>query len=59
DAFTGEYVAEELKEDIKRRIAQIKAKYPKPPPHKPKKITPLVKRRGRAGGSKIRRKKEK
>lgn len=56
DAFSGEYVAEELKEDINRRIAQIKAKYPKPPPHKPKQFIPRGRRKGRIGGSKLKRK---
>lgn len=59
DAFSGEYVAEELKEDIARRIAQIKAKYPKPPPRKPQQFVPRGRRKGRVGGSKIKRKKEK
>ncbi|MEM3586194.1 MAG: hypothetical protein QXO71_02635, partial [Candidatus Jordarchaeaceae archaeon] len=58
DAFSGEYVAEELKKDIARRIAQIKEKYPKPPPHKPKQFIPRGRRKGKAGGSKVRKKKE-
>jgi nucleolar protein 56 len=59
DAFSGEYVAEELKADINRRIAQIKAKYPNPPPHKPKQFVPRGRRKGRVGGSKIKGKKRK
>nr|MDO8082243.1 C/D box methylation guide ribonucleoprotein complex aNOP56 subunit [Candidatus Freyarchaeota archaeon] len=59
DVFSGEYVAEELKEDINRRIAQIKAKYPNPPPRKPSQFIPRGRRKGRVGGSKIKGKKRK
>nr|MDO8078505.1 C/D box methylation guide ribonucleoprotein complex aNOP56 subunit [Candidatus Freyarchaeota archaeon] len=59
DAFSGEYVAEELKEDINRKIAQIKAKYPRPPPRKPKQFVPRGRRKGRVGGSRVKGKKKK
>lgn len=59
DAFSGEYVAEELKEDINRKIAQIKAKYPRPPPRKPKQFVPRGRRKGRVGGSRVKSKKKK
>ncbi len=59
DVFSGEYVAEELINDINRRIAQIKAKYPNPPARKPKKMVPRGRRKGRVGGSKVRSKKKK
>ena len=58
DAFSGEYMAEELIEDINRRIAQIKAKYPNPPARKPKKMVPRGRQKGRVGGSKLRGKKK-
>ncbi|MHA1578011.1 MAG: C/D box methylation guide ribonucleoprotein complex aNOP56 subunit [Candidatus Freyarchaeota archaeon] len=58
DAFSGEYVAEELKEDINRKIAQIKAKYPRPPPRKPKQFVPRGRRKGRVG-SRVKGKKKK
>ncbi len=42
DAFSGEYMADELKADLEKRIEEIKRKYPKPPkrkkPEKVKKI---------------------
>jgi len=42
DAFSGEYMADELRADLERRIEEIKKKYPKPPkrkkPEKVKKI---------------------
>ncbi|MHA1431840.1 MAG: C/D box methylation guide ribonucleoprotein complex aNOP56 subunit [Candidatus Freyarchaeota archaeon] len=59
DAFSGEYVAEELKEDINRKIAQIKSKYPRPPPRKPKQFVPRGRRKGRVGGSRVKGKKKK
>ncbi|MGQ9720620.1 MAG: C/D box methylation guide ribonucleoprotein complex aNOP56 subunit [Candidatus Jordarchaeum sp.] len=59
DAFSGEYVAEELKEDINQRIAQIKTKYPNPPARKPKQFVPRARRKGRVGGSKVKSKKKK
>ena len=34
DAFTGEYKAEELKEELAKRIQEIKTLYAKPPPRK-------------------------
>lgn len=59
DAFSGEYVAEELKEDINQRIAQIKTKYPNPPARKPKQFVPRARRKGRVGGSKVKSKNKK
>ncbi|MCD6164944.1 MAG: C/D box methylation guide ribonucleoprotein complex aNOP56 subunit [Candidatus Odinarchaeota archaeon] len=42
DAFSGEYMADELKAELEKRIEEIKKKYPKPPkrkkPEKVKKI---------------------
>ncbi len=58
DAFSGEYVAEELKEDINQRIAQIKGKYPNPPARKPKQFMPRGRRKSRVGGSKVKSKKK-
>ncbi|MFB0560101.1 MAG: C/D box methylation guide ribonucleoprotein complex aNOP56 subunit [Candidatus Lokiarchaeia archaeon] len=59
DAFSGEYMAEELIENINRRIAQIRVKYPNAPARKPKKMVPRGRRKGRVGGSKVRSKKKK
>jgi nucleolar protein 56 len=32
DAFGGRYIGEELKEDLERRMAEIREKYAEPPP---------------------------
>lgn len=49
DAFSGEYMADELKADLEKRIEEIKRKYPKPPkrkkPEKVKKIKMHKKRK--------------
>jgi len=37
DYFSGEYIAEELKNEIEARIKEIKEKYPNPPKRKPEK----------------------
>ncbi|MEM0223292.1 MAG: C/D box methylation guide ribonucleoprotein complex aNOP56 subunit [Thermofilum sp.] len=34
DAFTGEYRADELREDLEKRVEEIRALYPTPPPKK-------------------------
>ena len=36
DYFSGEYIAEELKQELETRIAEIKQKYPNPPKRKAK-----------------------
>jgi len=36
DYFSGEYIAEELKQEIEQRIQEIKQKYPNPPKRKAK-----------------------
>lgn len=50
DAFTGEYKADELKEQLEQRIEEIKTLYPKPP--KKQSQPPPVKREGRKKGRK-------
>ncbi len=46
DAFSGEYIADELKEDLETKINQIREKYKEPPPKKkPKRETKTSKRR--------------
>ncbi len=50
DAFTGEYKADELKEQLEQRIEEIKTLYPKPP--KRQSQPPPVKREGRKKGKK-------
>ncbi len=51
DAFSGKYSGEELKADLEKRIEEIKKRYEKPPPPKPKKTAdrkrPRSKKRGR------------
>lgn len=36
DAFSGRFIGDSLKEDLKKRVDEIKEKYPKPPPKKAK-----------------------
>lgn len=36
DAFSGRFIGDSLKEDVKKRVDEIKEKYPKPPPKKAK-----------------------
>lgn len=50
DAFTGEYKADELKEQLEQRIEEIKTLYPKPP--KRQSQPPPVKREGKKKGRK-------
>lgn len=45
DYFSGEYIAEELKQEIETRIKEIKEKYPNPPKRKAKK--PEKKKKGK------------
>lgn len=40
DAFGGKYVGDRLKEDIDKRIAEIREKYKEPPPPKEKTVKP-------------------
>ncbi len=52
DYFSGEYIAEELKQELERRIQEIKEKYPNPPKRKAKlekkkKEKPRGKKKGR------------
>ncbi|HDI47082.1 MAG TPA: C/D box methylation guide ribonucleoprotein complex aNOP56 subunit [Candidatus Methanomethylia archaeon] len=48
DAFTGDYVADKLKEDLRKRIDEIKKKYAKPPVRRPpKKIKKKEKKKKR------------
>jgi len=51
DAFSGKYAGDELNADLEKRIGEIKKRYEKPPPPKPKKTTdrtrPRSKKRGR------------
>ncbi len=52
DAFTGEYRADELKEDLEKRIQEIKTLYAKPPVRK---VEKKEKRRDRKGKKKFRK----
>ncbi len=51
DAFSGNYVGEELKADLEKRVEEIKERYEKPPTPSPKKAAdtkrPRRKKRGR------------
>ncbi|NJE76311.1 C/D box methylation guide ribonucleoprotein complex aNOP56 subunit [Thermococcus sp. ES12] len=49
DYFSGEYIAEELKQEIEQRIQEIKEKYPNPPKRKAK---PAKKKKEKAKGKK-------
>jgi len=51
DAFSGQYIADELKEDLMKRIEEIRKKYPRPPKRKverprEKKVRKKKKKRG-------------
>lgn len=52
DAFTGEYKADELKEQLEQRIKEIKTLYAKPPKKEP---PPKERRRGRGGAARPRK----
>lgn len=52
DAFTGEYRADELKEELEKRIQEIKTLYAKPPVRK---VEKKEKRRDRRGRKKFRK----
>ena len=57
DYFSGEYIAEELKQEIEQRIQEIKQKYPNPPkrkakPEKKKKKFKGKEKRGKGFGGK-------
>ncbi|NJE04385.1 C/D box methylation guide ribonucleoprotein complex aNOP56 subunit [Thermococcus sp. MV11] len=49
DYFSGEYIAEELKQEIEQRIQEIKEKYPNPPKRKAK---PAKRKKEKAKGKK-------
>ncbi|ASJ10202.1 C/D box methylation guide ribonucleoprotein complex aNOP56 subunit [Thermococcus sp. P6] len=55
DYFSGEYIAEELKQELEQRIEEIKRKYPNPPKRKEK----PGKKRKKAKAGKTRKKKGK
>ena len=46
DAFSGEYKADELREELEKRIDEVKTVYAKPPPRKEKVISKKGKRKG-------------
>ncbi|MHA1597004.1 MAG: C/D box methylation guide ribonucleoprotein complex aNOP56 subunit [Candidatus Asgardarchaeia archaeon] len=54
DAFSGKFIADKLKEDLMRKLDEIRKKYPKPKPKKK-----MIKVRKRKGGRKKRKKKSK
>ncbi|MHA1506144.1 MAG: C/D box methylation guide ribonucleoprotein complex aNOP56 subunit [Candidatus Asgardarchaeia archaeon] len=54
DAFSGKFVADKLKEDLMRKIEEIRKKYPKP-----KQKKKVIKFKKRKGGRKKRKKKSK
>ena len=50
DLYSGQYVADELKQNVQSRVAEVKRKYPTPPktqPTKPQKRAPKRKRHGK------------
>jgi nucleolar protein 56 len=52
DAFSGKYAGEELNADLEKRIGEIKKRYEKPPPPKPKKTIDRKRPRSKKRGSK-------
>jgi len=53
DAYSGRFIGDSLKEDLKKRVDEIKEKYQKPPPKKPKaKLQPTRRRRREKRGRK-------
>lgn len=56
DYFSGEYIAEELKQEIEQRIQEIKQKYPNPPKRKAKPAKKKKKAKGKKKGKKFEKK---
>jgi nucleolar protein 56 len=52
DAFSGKYAGDELNADLEKRIGEIKKRYEKPPPPKPKKTIDRKRPRSKKRGSK-------
>ncbi len=51
DAFTGRFIGDKLREELRKRIEEIKKVYAKPPKRKPVEVKPQRPSRGRKRGS--------